>query len=81
MDNSGFADTCHDGTFAISVPDGTFTLDIYAAADGSCAGWYDGESVTNNRSEAVKIDVEGQDIDGITIRLPALPEDIPSGEC
>ena len=81
MDNSGFADTCHDGTFAISVPDGTFTLDIYAAADGSCAGWYDGESVTNNRSEAVKIDVEGQDIDGITIRLAALPEDIPSGEC
>ena len=81
VDNSGFADTCHDGTFAISVPDGTFTLDIYAAADGSCAGWYDGESVTNNRSEAVKIDVEGQDIDGITIRLPALPEDIPSGEC
>ena len=81
VDDSGFVDTCHDGTFAISVPDGTFTLDIYAAADGSCAGWYDGESVTNNYSEAAKLDVEGQDIDGITIRLAALPADTPSGQC
>ena len=76
-----YAVTCHDGTFAISVPDGMFTLDIYAAADGSCAGWYDGESITSNYSEKVKITVDGQDIDGITIRLPALPQDIPSGEC
>ena len=81
VDSSGYADTCHDGTFAISVPDGTFTLAVYAAADRSCAGQYDGESVTSNYSEAVRITVEGQDIDGITIRLPALPEDIPSGEC
>ena len=81
VDNSGFADTRDDGTFAISVPDGLFTLDIYAAADGSCAGWYDGESVTDNYSEAAKLDVEGQDIDGITIRLAALPADTPSGQC
>ena len=80
-DNSGSANTCHDGTFAISVPDGMFTLDIYATADGSCAGQYDGESITSNYSEAVKITVQGQDIDGITIRLPALPQDLPSGEC
>ena len=76
-----YAATCHDGTFAISVPDGMFTLDIYAAADGSCAGWYDGESITNDYSEKVKITVDGQDIDGITIRLPVLPQDLPSGEC
>ena len=81
VDNSGYADTCHDGTFAISVADGTFTLDVYAAADGSCAGQYDGESVTNDFSEAVRIDVAGQDIGGITIRLPALPQDLPSGQC
>ena len=81
VDNSGAADTCHDGTFAISVPDGTFTLDIYAATDGSCAGWYDGGSVTNNYSEAIRIDVEGEDIDGIAIRLSALPEDTLGGVC
>ena len=80
-DNSGSANTCHDGTFAISVPDGMFTLDIYATADGSCAGQYDGASITSNYSEAVKITVQGQDIDDITIRLPALPQDLPSGEC
>ena len=54
VDSSGAAHTLDDGTFAISVPDGTFTLDIYAAADGSCAGWYDGASVTNDYNQAVK---------------------------
>ena len=80
-DSSGYAYTCHDGTFTISVPDGMFALYVYAAANGSCAGQYDGESVTDDYREAVKITVQGQDIDGITIRLPALPQDIPSGEC
>ena len=80
--NSGYGrHTCPDGTFAISVPDGMFTLNISAAADGSCAGQYDGASITSNYSEAVKITVDGQDIDDITIRLPALPQDLPSGEC
>ncbi len=79
--SSGYSTTQPDGTFAVAVPDSMFTLDIYAAADGSCAGQYDGESITSNYSEAVKITVQGQDIDGITIRLPARPQDIPSGEC
>ncbi len=81
VDSSGHVYTRHDGTFAISVPNGRFTLDIYAAADGSCAGWYDGASVTNDHTKAVRIGVAGQDIDGITIRLPALREQIPSGSC
>ncbi len=81
IDSSGPTVTSDNGAFAISVPDGTFTLDLYAAADGGCAGWYDGASVTNNRSKAVRLGVEGQDIDGITIRLPALPQDIPSIQC
>ncbi|MYE08245.1 MAG: hypothetical protein F4Y05_01425 [Acidimicrobiaceae bacterium] len=81
IDSSGSTVTSDSGAFAVSVPDGTFTLDIYAAADGSCAGWYDGASVTSNYSEAVRIDVAGQDMSGITIRLPALPQDLPSGQC
>jgi len=81
VDSSGYAETRYNGAFSISVPDGTFTLDVYAAADGSCVGQYDGESVTNDFSEAVRIDVAGQDIGGITIRLPALPQDLPSGQC
>ena len=81
VDSSGYAETRYNGAFSISVPDGTFTLDVYAAADGSCAGQYDGDSITSNYSEAVRIDVAGQDISGITIRLPALPQDLPGGQC
>jgi len=81
VDSSGSAYTRDDGTFAISVPDGTFTLDVYAAADGSCAGWYDGASVTHEYNKAVRIGVVGEDIGGIAIRLLALPEQTPSGSC
>ena len=77
-----WAGTCHDGSFAMSVNDGTFTLDIYAASDGGCVGWYDGEGgVTNDWSEAARIEVQGQDIKGLAIRLQALPQDIPSIQC
>ena len=73
---------CHDGSFAMSVSDGTYVVDIYAAADGGCVGWYDGEGgVTDDFSEAVRIDVAGQDISGIAIRLPAPPQDLPSRQC
>ena len=77
-----WAGTCHDGTFAMSVPDGSYVLDVYAASDGGCVGWYDGEGgVTDAFSEAVRIDVTGQDTSGIAIRLPAPPQDLPSRQC
>ena len=80
-ENSRFGRTGSDGTFVIRVPDGPFRLDVYAAPEGTCAGYYDGESITANRQEAVMVTVEGTDVEGITIRLPAPPEDLPTIQC
>ena len=77
-DNSGFGRTGPDGDFDISVPDGSFTLDVYAAGPGcSFVGWYDGNSITTNYDEAVRVTVDGESVDGIKIRLPAHPDDLP----
>ena len=81
IDNSRWGLTGPDGTFVIRVPDGSYQLDVYAAAEGGCAGYYNGEGITTSYQEAVMVTVEGTDIEGITIRLPALPQDLPSFEC
>ena len=73
--------TGSDGTFVIRVPDGSFRLDVYAAPGGTCAGYYNGEGITTDYQEAVMVTVERADIEGITIRLPALPQDLPTVEC
>ncbi len=77
-DNSGFDRTGPGGEFDISVPDGSFTLDIYAAGPGcSFVGWYDGNSITASYDEAVRVTVDGESVGGIEIRLPAHPDDLP----
>lgn len=81
INNSRSGQTGSDGTFVIRVPDGSYQLDVYAAPGGACAGVYSGEGITTNYEEAVWITVEGTDVEGITIRLPALPEDLPGIEC
>lgn len=80
-DNSRWGQTGSDGTFVIRVPDGTFRLDVYAAPEGMCAGHYNGEGLTANHQEALLVTVEGTDIEGIRIRLPAPPEDLPTIQC
>ncbi len=75
---SGYDDTGADGAFDIRVPDGSFTLDVYAIS-GECSfvGWYDSsDSITTNRSQAVKIVVNGANIEGIEIRLPKRPDQL-----
>ena len=76
--NSGYGETGADGVFDIRVPDGSFTLDVYAIS-GECSflGWYDGSgSITTSRSLAVKIIVDGANIEGIEIRLPERPDQL-----
>ena len=75
---NGYDDTGADGTFDIRVPDGSFNLDVYAIS-GECSfvGWYDGSgSITTSRSQAVKIVVNGANIEGIEIRLPERPDQL-----
>ena len=77
--NSGFGRTGADGAFDILVPGGSFTLDVYAVS-GVCSfiGWYDGAgSITTGRSQAAKVVVDDANIEGIEIRLPANPEELP----
>ena len=79
--NSRWGETGSDGTFVIRVADGPYRLDVYAAPGVTCAGYYNGEGITTRHQEAVLVTVEGTDIGGITIRLPALPQDLPTVQC
>ncbi len=77
---SGFGWTGSDGAFAIGVPDGSFTLDIWAGEGCDWVGWYRGGSLTTQWPRADWISVDGTDREGIVIRLPARPEDLPRVE-
>ena len=77
--NSGHGETGADGVFDIRVPNGSFTLDVYAVS-GQCSfiGWYDGAgSITTSRSQAARVIVDGTSIEGIEIRLPQNPKELP----
>ena len=78
-DTSGFATTRGDGTFAIGVPDGTFTLDIYANTGEDCTfvGWYGPNGFTITRGSAALVVVDGGDVSGIEIILPQPREELP----
>lgn len=75
--SGGQGESDQDGAFAIQVPDGLFTLDVYAGPGCSFVGWYDGDGITTDRDQAVWVSVSGADVGGIEIRLPSAPEDLP----
>lgn len=76
--NSGQGRTGADGAFVIGVPDGSFTLDVYAGPECSFVGWYDGSGgIATERSQAFRVIIEGASLADIEIRLPAPPEDLP----
>ena len=77
VDNSGYGTTGSDGAFDIRVPAGSFTLDIYARGECGFVGWYDGNGLTSHRSQAFIVEVAGQNIDGIVIKLPGPPDELP----
>ena len=77
--NSGHGEIGADGIFEIEVPNGTFTLDVYNFS-GECSfvGWYDGDgSITTSDSKAARLVVDGASIEGIEIKLPANPDELP----
>ena len=77
-EDSGNATTGEDGSFVIVVPDGSFTLDVYAAGEG-CAfvGWYGPEGITTVREDATRIEVDGESVVDIVVRLPDHPDALP----
>ena len=82
LEDSSPALTDPDGVFGMWVPDGSFTLYVYAAPGARCAGWYDGDGgVTTIREQAERLTTSGTAIKNIAIQLPAPPEDLPSIQC
>ncbi|MYH67735.1 MAG: carboxypeptidase regulatory-like domain-containing protein [Dehalococcoidia bacterium] len=86
---SSSVETQARGAFAVRVWDGTYNLQI--TPDRSSwfpfAGWWTGEGLTADCDEAVIVTVEGSDVTGLLVRLPAgwdksLPTlDSPPWEC
>ena len=78
LDNSGNARTGEDGSFAIAVPDGTFNLDLYAAGEGcTFIGWYGPGGFTTVRGDATRIEVDGESVLDIVVRLLDHPDALP----
>jgi len=74
VDTTGWGYTAADGTFYIIHKNGTFTLNVFLLEN---YGWrfigrYGGESgLTTDRAQASLIRIDGADVTGIEIRLPA----------
>ena len=76
--DSGFGRTKEDGSFAIEVPDGSFTLDVYAPGEGcTFVGWYGPGGFTTVREDATHIEVDGESVQDIVVRLPERPDTLP----
>ena len=74
-DNSVTATTGEDGSFAMVVPDGSFTMYVYATEE-TCTlmGWHGPGGFTAVEEEATLIKVEGESVLDIVIRLPDHPK-------
>ena len=76
--DSGFGRTKEDGSFATPVPDGSFTLNVYATGGGcSFVGWYGPGGFTTVREDATHIEVDGESVLDIVVRLPEHPDALP----
>ena len=77
-DNSGYGRTGEDGKFDIRVLKGSYTLDLYTGEECGFVGWYNGVGgMTTIRGEASKVEVKAVSVEGVEIRLPDRPEDLP----
>ena len=66
-----------DGTFEIVASSGEFLLevDVLVGSEYVFAGWYDGKgSITEDPNKAFKITVDGEDVEGVDIMLPAVSD-------
>ena len=76
---SGYSTTQPDGTFAVGVPNGSFTLNVHANTGEDCTfvGRYGPGGFTAVRESATPVVVDGASISGIEIMLPHAVHDLP----
>ena len=76
------AETDRDGAFDLHVLDGAHTIRIFVREAGTWrhVGWYGEDGFATDRSRATMIEVDGADVSGIEIRLPADPADLTAVE-
>ena len=74
------AETSRVGTFGLHVFNGMYTITLYVAGDTipRHIGWYGEGGFTTDRQQATVIELDGADVTGIEIRLPANPADLPT---
>ena len=67
------------GSFLARVPNGSYTVNVYAEVSEECTlvGWYGPGGFTTNAAEIIPVEVEEQNIQGIEIKLPDDPENLP----
>ena len=77
--NEGFS-----GDFTSQLPDGTYVLALVTRCPEGWVdlGWYGGETgFTTSDEEAASVVVAGEDIEGLVIRLPSLPDEMFPERC
>jgi len=77
--NEGFS-----GNFTSRLPDGTYVLALVTRCPGGWVdlGWYGGESgFTRSDDDATRVVVDGENIEGLAIQLPALPDEMFPERC
>jgi hypothetical protein len=73
-----------NGNFRLRVVDGTYRLSLETRCRGNWGdlGWYGGESgFTASDADATHVVVEGENVDGLVIRLPTLPDEMFPERC
>ena len=77
--NRTWSVTGADGSFLARVPNGSYSINVYAVVSRECTlvGWYGPGGFTTNAAEIIPVEVKDQDIQGIEIKLPDDPENLP----
>ena len=72
-------ETPRDGTFELYLQEGTHRIETHVKEGGSWrhVGWYGEGGFATDRGDATVIELDGADVTGIEIRLPAAAADLP----
>jgi len=68
-----------DGSFLARVPNGSYTVNVYAEVSLECTlvGWYGPGGFTTNAADIIPAEVKDQNVLGVEIKLPDDPANLP----